>query len=63
MQKLTREQMKKVFGGSVPVEGTCCYHTSDWSEQICNVSKAEAQEQAVAQGSGWKWCCASCPTA
>jgi hypothetical protein len=51
---LTKIEQKKIAGG-----GSCCWHTSDWSEQSCGISKGEAQ--ATQQAHGGLWCCASCP--
>ena len=51
---LSRSEMKKIMAGS----GSCCWHTADWSEQQCNMAKADAQ--AMQHQTGGLWCCASC---
>jgi len=58
---LSNEDMKQISGGNPPAAGTCCAHSSDWAEQICSISKADAIDQASIH-SGWKWCCDSCPS-
>lgn len=61
---ISREQSKKIKGGQAEeglgddYAGTCCWHTSDWSEQQCNLTKSEAK--AMQSQAGGLWCCASC---
>jgi hypothetical protein len=58
MKKLTRDEMKNVVGGVEAAGGSCCWHTADWSEYECGISKADAQ--GGSSGGNGMWCCASC---
>jgi hypothetical protein len=66
---LSREQLKKVIGGSGSGGSGgdgCCAHNADWSWQYCdqNMTLSEAKqwatERAVATGQRHYYCCASC---
>ena len=62
MKKLTREEMKNVFGGKAKAPGCAgsvgnggsCWHNSDWTSYQCGLTQA----QAIAHGG--TWCTASC---
>ncbi|MGN6439875.1 MAG: TIGR04149 family rSAM-modified RiPP [Agriterribacter sp.] len=59
---LTKEQLKRVMGGSdSSYPGGCCVHSGDWEGYNCGLSRSQADNLFDGGNGGWdNWCCDSC---
>ncbi|SDT43523.1 hypothetical protein SAMN05216490_3470 [Mucilaginibacter mallensis] len=57
-ETLTRDQMKKIYGGYSDCAGCCCVHSCGGTDWDCGYSMAKAKSDAAKEGKCW--CCDSC---